>query len=143
MRAKGLSVDLEYLMMLVRGLCGPELPKQRFYWQRRFLSDLQQDEEDSAESGDTGAGLISVFDMEFDGEDEQIGMIQEEWNCRETTFEVAMAVGVGSYSLAVCCREGEAAIVMKRITVAQKATASGAGDSVNKKCLIGLTCTTA
>lgn len=137
MRPKGLST------MLVRGLCGPGLPKQRFYYQRHVYSDLQRDEEDSAERGGTEAGLILMFDTEYCGEDEQIGMIREEWSCRETTSKVTLTVRVGSYRFAVYCRKGRSSDSDEEDHSRPKATASSARDSVNKKCPISLTCTAA
>ena len=65
---------------------------QRPFWQRQLLCDLQQDEEDSAERHGTAAGLISAFDTEYDGEEEQIGTVRQERNSKRENWKVAVAV---------------------------------------------------
>lgn len=83
------------------------MPRQRYCLRRRFLSDLKEGEEDAFKRRNTEARLMFLSNTEYDGEEEQIGMILEEWDCRETTFKVSIAVGDGSYSFAVYCREEE------------------------------------
>lgn len=99
-RPDGLPADLKYLMTLVRGVCGPGLPQQRLHRYRQFLSDLDGDEASSTYRDGTEAGRITV--PTFD-----IGDVYEEWDSQDGTYVVGMAVGIGSCSFAVYCREGE------------------------------------
>lgn len=116
---------------------------QRLLGQRQLLCDLQQDEEDSAKRHCTEAELISALDTEYDGEEEQIGTVREEKNSQRENWKDVVAVSVGLYSFAICCREeGKPPSRDEEVMTTRRAMGSGAGGLASRKCRISLICTT-
>lgn len=106
-RPKGLPVDLKYLMTLVRGLCGPGLPRYRFYGelhQLKFLSSLDDADEDDEDERKTDSGVVALPNTAEEVlSGEANGGVLEDWG--DTNFRVTLAVCVGDGGFAVYCKD--------------------------------------
>lgn len=106
-RPNGLPADLKYLITLVRGLCGPGLPRYRFYgelYQLKFLSDL--DDMVGEDERKTDSGVVVAPNTAEEDLRGKIPDILEDWG--PTNCQVGLVVCIGDGGFAVYCKDRDA-----------------------------------